>query len=583
MGIFKKLGWFFQQEKKRYLIGIIFLALTSLANLVPPRVLGLMADRLDKGQIDWRQYLLLVGAVLLAALALYGLRFVWRKEIWGGSAVLEREIRTRLFSHFMAMDHTFFDRHRTGDLMAHATNDVTAIQFVAGDGVLTLVDSLVMGLSTLLAMMIFADWRLTVVALLPLPFLAWGAWRLGKHLHKEFEKSQAAFSKLNNKTQESMTGMKVLKAFGQEKADAASFDKLVDQTIQVNKKVFVWDALFDPLSTVLIGLTYVITIIYGSSLVNAHALSVGQLVSFVAYIGNMVWPMFAVGYLFNILERGSASYDRIAKLLAEKPLITDERADPDLQAADIQGDLVYHINRFAYPDEPDHPVLRDINFRLKKGQTLGLVGRVGSGKTALIQMLLREFDSYDGTIILAGHDIRTIPLKTLLGQISYVPQENFLFSTSIQNNIAFSDANASLAEIQAVAQKSDLHDDIQGLPASYQTLVGQNGVELSGGQKQRLSIARALLKKSQILILDDALSAVDAKTETEILHELRRERQGKTTIVAAHWLTSVMQADLILVLQDGQIIERGSHNDLLSENGWYADMWRRQEFTRKEG
>lgn len=583
MGIFKKLGWFFRQEKKRYLIGIIFLALTSLANLVPPRVLGLMADRLDQGRIDWRQYLLLVGAVLIAALCLYGLRFAWRKEIWGGSAVLERAIRTRLFNHFMAMDQTFFERHRTGDLMAHATNDVTAIQFVAGDGVLTLVDSLVMGLSTLVAMLIFADWRLTVVALIPLPFLAWGAWRLGKRLHNEFEKSQAAFSKLNNKTQESMTGMKVLKAFGQGKADAASFDKLVDQTIQVNKKVFVWDALFDPLSTVLIGLTYVITIVYGSSLVNAHALSVGQLVSFVAYIGNMVWPMFAVGYLFNILERGAASYDRIEKLLAEKPLITNAKADAGLKAGDIQGDLVFRINRFAYPDEPDHAVLRDINFRLKKGQTLGLVGRVGSGKTALLQMLLREFDSYDGQITLAGHDIRTIPLRTLLGQISYVPQENFLFSTSIKNNIAFSDANASLAEIQAVAKKSDLHDDIQGLPAAYQTLVGQNGVELSGGQKQRLSIARALLKKSQILILDDALSAVDAKTETEILHELRRERQGKTTIVAAHRLTSVMQADLILVLQDGRIIERGSHNDLLSENGWYAAMWRRQEFAGKEG
>lgn len=583
MSIFKKLGWFFKQEKKRYLIGITFLALTSLANLVPPRVLGLMADRLDAGRIDWRQYLLLVGAVLIAALCLYGLRFVWRKEIWGGSAVLEREIRTRLFDHFMAMDQTFFERHRTGDLMAHATNDVTAIQFVAGDGVLTLVDSLVMGLSTLVAMMIFADVRLTVVALLPLPFLAWGAWRLGKRLHNEFEKSQAAFSKLNNKTQESMTGIKVLKAFGQEKADAESFDKLVEQTIEVNKKVFVWDALFDPLSTVLIGLTYVITIIYGSSLVNAHALSVGQLVSFVAYIGNMVWPMFAVGYLFNILERGAASYDRIEKLLSEKPLITDEKADSTLSAKDIQGDLVYRIDRFAYPDEPDHAVLRDINFSLKKGQTLGLVGRVGSGKTALIQMLLREFDSYEGSITLAGHDIRTIPLQTLLGQISYVPQENFLFSTSIQNNIAFSDANASLAEIEAVAKKSDLHDDILGLPWSYQTLVGQNGVELSGGQKQRLSIARALLKKSQILILDDALSAVDAKTETEILRQLRRERQGKTTIVAAHRLTSVMQADLILVLQDGRIIERGSHNDLLSENGWYADMWRRQEFTSKEG
>lgn len=203
----------------------------------------------------------------------------------------------------------------------------------------------------------------------------------------------------------------------------------------------------------MIGLTYVITIVYGSSLVNAHALSVGQLVSFVAYIGNMVWPMFAVGYLFNILERGAASYDRIEKLLAEKPLITDAKADAGLKAGDIQGDLVFRINRFAYPDEPDHAVLRDINFRLKKGQTLGLVGRVGSGKTALLQMLLREFDSYDGQITLAGHDIRTIPLRTLLGQISYVPQENFLFSTSIKNNIAFSDANASLAEIQAVAKK----------------------------------------------------------------------------------------------------------------------------------
>ena len=263
MGIFKKLGWFFKKEKKRYIIGITFLALTSLANLVPPRVLGLMADQLDKGYISWGEYGALVLAVVAAAIVLYVLRYFWRKQIWGGAAELERQMRSKLFQHFMVMDRTFFQRHRTGDLMAHATNDVSAIQNVAGDGVLTLVDSLMMGLSTIIAMIIFVDFRLTIVALLPLPFLAFGAQRLGNHLHDEFNKSQAAFSRLNNKTQESVSGIKVLKTFGQAKEDTAAFDKMVDETIQINRKVFIWDSLFDPLGTIVIGLTYTITIIYG--------------------------------------------------------------------------------------------------------------------------------------------------------------------------------------------------------------------------------------------------------------------------------------------------------------------------------
>ena len=477
----------------------------------------------------------------------------------------------------MIMDRTFYQRHRTGDLMAHATNDVTAIQNVAGDGVLTLVDSLVMGLSTMIAMIIFVDWRLTIVALLPLPFLALGAWKLGDHLHDAFDKSQAAFSRLNNKTQESITGIKVLKTFGQDKEDTAAFDEMVDDTIKINKKVFVWDSLFDPLGTAVIGATYVITIIYGGLLVTNHVLSIGQLVSFIAYISNMVWPMFAIGYLFNILERGSASYDRVEKLLQEKPLITDEHADTTLSAQDLQGDLHYQIKSFAYPDEKDIPVLKNIDFTLKPGQTLGLVGRVGAGKTTIIELLLREFDQYDGQITLNGKDIRTIPLKLLLSQISYVPQNNFLFSTSIGKNIAFSSADADQDDITSAAQKSDLHEDVLKMPKGYQTLVGENGLSLSGGQRQRMSIARAVLKESQILILDDALSAVDAKTETKILSALKKERANKTTMIAAHRLTSVMDADLILVLKNGQIVERGNHQQLLKENGWYAEMWRRQE------
>ena len=583
MGIFFKLGWFFKKEKKRYLIGVAFLALTSIINLVPPRILGLMADQLDKGHISWQEYATLILAIVLAALVLYAFRYFWRRQIWGGAAELELQMRSKLFEHFMEMDRTFYQRHRTGDLMAHATNDVSAIQEVAGEGVLTLVDSLLMSVTTMVAMIVFVDWRLTIVALIPLPFLAWGAWKLGDQLYGAFDESQAAFSRLNNKTQESISGIKVLKTFGQGKEDTEAFNDMVNDTIKINKRVFKWDSLFDPLGTLLIGLTYTITIIYGGLLVSHKALSIGQLVSFIAYIGNMVWPMFAIGYLFNILERGSASYDRVEKLLDEKPEITDQHADQSLQAQDIAGDLKYQVKSFAYPDEPQIPVLPNIDFTLKTGQTLGLVGKVGAGKTTIIQLLLREFDKYDGKITLNGHDIREIPLNVLLRQISYVPQDNYLFSTSIQKNIAFSDANSDESAIVSAAKKSDLHNDILQMPGGYNTLVGENGVSLSGGQKQRMSIARALLKQSQILVLDDALSAVDAKTEMAILKSLSKEREGKTTLIATHRLTSVMNADLILVLKDGQIVERGTHDQLLAENGWYADMWQRQELEAKVG
>lgn len=557
--------------------------MTSLANLIPPRVLGVMADELDKNHITWSQYGLLILAVIATAIVIYILRYFWRKQIWGGAAELEKQMRSKLYHHFMIMDRTFYQRHRTGDLMAHATNDVSAIQNVAGDGILTLVDALVIGISTIIAMICFIDFRLTIVALVPFPFLAYSAKRLGTRLHDAFDKSQAAFSKLNNKTQESVSGIKVLKTFGESENDTSSFDQMVDKTIKINKKVFVWNCLFDPLGTFIVGMTYAITIIYGGLLVKNNTLSIGQLVSFIAYIGNMVWPMFAIGYLFNILERGSASYDRVQKLLDEKPLITDAHADEKLTSKDIDGDLQYNVKEFAYPDEKEIPVLTNIQFTLKPGQTLGLVGKVGSGKTTIIQLLLREFDDYQGKILLNGHDIRTIPLNVLLRNIAYVPQNNYLFSTSIQKNIAFSQDDAGENRIIEAAKKSDLHNDILQMPLAYNTLVGENGISLSGGQRQRVSIARALLKHSQILIMDDALSAVDAKTETTILSSLKQERRNKTTIIAAHRLTSVMNADLILVLKNGHIIERGIHQQLLKRDGWYAEMWRRQELEEKVG
>lgn len=582
MKTFSKLSWFFKAHKKRYFIGIIALILTSVANLVPPRILGKMADQLNTGHISWQQFFSYVFAIIVAAFFLYLCRYFWRKEIIGGGALLEKELRGQLYSHFLEMDKTFYQRHRTGDLMAHATNDVQAVQTVASDGVLTLVDAFFTGGATLIAMIIFVDWRLTIIAMLPLPFLALMARNLGTKLHDAYSDSQAAFSRLNNKTQESLSGIKVLKTFGQSKQDSESFNKMTYETIDINKKVFRIDSLYDPLTTLIIGVTYIITIIYGGILVSNKNISLGQLISFVSYIGTMIWPMFAIGYLFNILERGSASYDRIMNLMNEKSLIHDAgEKKNEINYSIVKGDLNYSVDSFSYPDELNKTVLRGINFSLKPGQTLGLVGKVGAGKTTIIQLLMREFDNYSGKITLGGHDIREIPLDIYLNEVSYVPQNNFLFSVSIKDNINFAKPNASMNETIRAAKESALHNDILLFENGYDTSVGENGVSLSGGQKQRMSIARALLRDSEILILDDALSAVDAKTENQILDNLRKNRRDKTTIIAAHRLNAVKNADLILVMDNGQILERGTHEELLTKDGWYAKMWQKQQLEIK--
>ena len=580
MDIFIKLSWFFKKYKKRYFLGILFLILTSFANLIPPLALGRMAELLNQGKISWLDFFINVLGIIVAALFLYMFRLGWRSQLWGGAQILARDLTTKLYWHFLKMDRTFYQRHRTGDLMAHATNDITAIQFVAGDGVLALVDAVFTGGTTLIAMMIFVDWRLTLIAMIPMPLLALMARFLGTKLHEAYRHSQEAFSQLNNKTQESITGIKVLKTFGQAQEDIAAFDKMTYDTIRINKRVFKIDSLYDPLTTLIIGFTYIITIIVGGQMVQTNEINIGQLVSFVAYIASLEWPMFAIGYLFNLIERRSASYKRVMSLLSEKSLIKDQ---VDHTVDKITGNLEVNIDKFKYPDEKNRLALQKINFNLKPGQTLGLVGKVGAGKSTIIELLMRDFDNYQGQIKLAGKNIKDIALDSYLGEISYVPQDNFLFSVSIADNIRFAEPEASLDQIRQAAQEAALDTDIMLFPNKYDTLVGENGVSLSGGQKQRLAIARALIKDSQILILDDALSAVDAKTEKSILNNLQKCRKDKTTIIAAHRLSSVMKADLILVLKDGQVIERGTHDQLLAENGWYKEMWDRQELEKKVG
>lgn len=576
MGIFKKLSWFFKKQKRRYLIGIIFLLLTALTNLIIPRTIGQFADWVNQKQLTQMHVLVALTILLAAGLGQYLFRYGWRNQIWGGAADLEKKLRSQLFWHYLNMDEMFFKRHRIGDLMALSTNDISAVQNVAGVGILTLADSVITGGMTIIAMILFVDWKLTVVAILPLPLLAVMAYFLGKKLHDRFSQSQAAFSQLSNKTQESMTGIKVIKTFGQESEDIADFNRLVDRTISLNRKVNLIDAMFDPLTGFIIGLTFVITILSGSHLVINHVITIGQLISFVGYINALIWPMFAIGRLFNVLERGNASYDRIQNILQEKSLIAESQQGlTELN----RGELHFKVQSFTYPDG-EQPVLKNVHFELTPGKTLGIVGRIGAGKSTIIKLILRRFDDYQGLITLDGHDIHNYSLDTLLSNIGYVPQNSFLFSTSVKNNIRFSDYSSNDALVRQAAQEGVIDEDIQHLSQGYQTLVGERGISLSGGQKQRVSIARALLSSPKILILDDSTSAVDAKTEVEINQNMQRfSNEQQSRIIITQRLRSVMKADEILVLEAGQVIQRGTHQQLLQTPGWYQQMWQRQQMN----
>ncbi|TGD24879.1 ATP-binding cassette domain-containing protein [Companilactobacillus suantsaicola] len=576
MGIFSRLKWFFKNQWKQYLVGVLALVVVAIFNVIPPRIIGDVVDAVSKKNMTARFLVISMSIFLVTAIAQYLLRYLWRKMIFGSSFVLERELRSRLYRQFMKMDATFYKKWRTGDLMAHATNDIDAVREVAGPGILTLADSIITGTSTVLAMGLMISWKLTLFAVLPLLLLGIMANILGGKVHDAFSRSQAEFSNINNKTQESIVGIKVLKALGQEREDEEDFDKYVADNITANKRSYRLDSLFDPLTTLIMGISYVITIIFGGLSVLHNQITIGQLVSFITYMTQLTWPMYAVGSLFNVLERGSASYDRISELLGEKSSLVH----PKHEVEEIpDGTLDFNIHSFHYPDDDQATALQDVHFQLKEGQTLGIVGPTGGGKSTIISLLMRDFDHYDGSIKVGQYDIRKYNLDNYLNTIGYVPQTNFLFSTDIRDNVRFANIEASQEAVEAASRVADLDADIEKMPNGYDTEVGELGVSLSGGQKQRLAIARAILSNPKLLILDDSLSAVDFKTERNIEQRIAHNRKEATTIIAASRLSSVENANQILVIDHGTIIEKGTHKELLAQKGWYYNTFHLQEKT----
>ncbi|MET3644008.1 ABC transporter ATP-binding protein [Streptococcus gallinaceus] len=574
MSLIKKLGWFFKLEKRRYLLGIIALALVSILNLVPPRVMGNIIDTITSKSLTNAQLFLNVFYLVGAGLAMYALRYIWRIYIFGTANHLARILRFRLFEQFTKMSPSFYQRYRTGDLMAHATNDINAVTMTAGGGVMSAVDASITALVTLATMFFVLDWRLTLIAILPLPIMALGTSRLGRRNHAAFKNAQEAFSNLNNKVQESVSGIRVTKSFGYQTAEVEAFAAINQDVYEKNRLSAKWNALFDPMTLTFVGLSYVLTLIFGGRFISAGQLTIGELVTFITYLDMLVWPLQAMGFLFNVIQRGSVSYDRIEKLLAEESDIQESEAP----LTNIEnGDLTYAIDSFVYDQQE---ILSDIHFSLKKGQTLGIVGPTGSGKTTLLKLLLRERDVEQGHISLDGHDIRDYKLQDLRGLMGYVPQDQVLFAMSIQDNICF--ANSALPDqvVEMAAKLCGVYDDILAMPDGFDTIIGERGVSLSGGQKQRLAMSRALAIDPEILMLDDSLSAVDAKTEHLIVENLKSERIGKTTIITAHRLSAIVHADLILVLENGHIIERGTHQELLALNGWYAQTYQSQQLTK---
>lgn len=571
--VLKNLGWFFHRERKRYIIGILMLAGVGVLELIPPKLLGDAIDLISNGSVTYQSLIYYSTAIVLTLIVIYGVTYVWMHSLFGGSNLVERLLRTRFMAHLLRMTPPFFERSRTGDLMARATNDLRSVAMTVGFGMLTLTDSTVYLLTVLLAMGFLISWKLTLAAILPLPFIAIAMAIYGKVVHARYTLAQDAFGDMNDQVLESIAGVRVIRAYVQERQDEKRFEHITNDVYRKNLAVAMVDGLFEPTIRLFVGLSYIIGLGFGIYLVFHNELTLGDLVSFNIYLGMMIWPMFAIGELINIMQRGNASLDRVNETLAVKPDVEDI-ASPI--AVTYPESIEFNDITFRYPTSTVDN-LQHVSLKITAGETLGIVGRTGSGKSTLLKQLLHEYPAGSGELTISGVPIQDIAKDQLHSWLGYVPQEQILFSRSVRNNIRFGKADANDEEIMNAIHTAAFDTDLHTFPDGLETIVGERGVALSGGQKQRVSLARAFIAEPEILILDDALSAVDARTEARIIENIRTKRAGKTTLIATHRLSAIEHADHIVVLDRGKIIEEGTHAELLKAGGWYREQYERQQ------
>ncbi|HCG7251366.1 TPA: ABC transporter transmembrane domain-containing protein [Vibrio parahaemolyticus] len=575
MRIFWQLRWYFRQKWKHYVGSILLFAVISTLQLVPPKAVGVIVDGVVDNTLETNTLIMWLLGLIVLLFTIYGCRILWRIWLFGASWELGTILRNRLYRHLSTQPPRFFERYKTGDLMARGTNDVRNIVMTAGEGVLTAADSVITGIAVLIIMVTQVSWKLTVMALLPMPFLAVIIFFIVRILHQRFRVAQEAFSSMSDMTQESLNGVRMLRAFGLENQEQQRFEDVVDDTGAKNIAVARVDARFDPAIQLTIGLSFLLSVAAGAYLVDKGEITLGDLTAFTMYLGLMIWPMLAFAFLFNILERGSAAWNRLQEIFDEQPEIIGGTQPLDNKPLPLH----IKIDAFHWSKELP-PALAVVDVTLEPGKMLGIAGPVGSGKSTLLTLLLRQHDLENGTIQFGDVKIKDAILPQWRNRFAVVNQSPFLFSKSIFDNIALGNPQATKEQVYQAAKLACIHDDIEKFPDGYQTEVGEKGITLSGGQKQRIAIARAMLLNAQVLVLDDALSAVDGRTEHQILKNLETHYRDQALIVIAHRLTALEAADEIIVLNHGHVTERGKHHSLLEHQGWYAEMFQYQKLEQ---
>ena len=570
--MFKKFWWFISYYKNKYTLAIIFLLLSNVVGLIPPYITGRLTDMIFEGSIALNTFLIILGLDLLIIIIKYFFAMGWAYFTFRAGNEIDYKTRDNLMNKFLGQSLKFFETNSTGSLMGKSTNDVDSISNFAGIGTLSLFDSTVFPLIIIIMMMVVVDVKLTLAAILPLPILAYLSIWIGDKILVRWDKVQRAFDKLNTSVLEDVEGIRITRVFNLQESRRKKFEESGQNLLDRNMDVVKYQALLTPVQRIIPAFTFIIGIGYGSILISKGEISIGQLISFTYYLNMLVWPMHAFGNFINLKQQANASMERVQEVLDYEEDTMDSHGAVDIST---NPDIEFIKHSFRYPSSTED-VLKDISVKIEKGKSLGIIGKTGSGKSTFIKQLLHLYPMETNSIKINGNNIDEYSISSIRERIGYVPQKHMIFSKTIRDNIRLSRPDASDEEVMRAIRLADFEKDLKIFPKGLDTLSGERGISLSGGQKQRIGIARGFLKEPDILVLDDAMSAVDGSTEKNIINNIKKSRQGKTMIISSHRISQIKDLDEIIVLDEGEIVERGSHDELIEKGKWYAKQYENQ-------